>query len=82
MQLRIVVIAALLLTTACGEKKPPDVSCKTNAHLPNPPAVSKRSIPIIINWANTAVSVANLAISERDECATSLRTLRDFYNSK
>jgi hypothetical protein len=69
----------VLLIAACAPRPPmPAGDCPQNARLPYPPAATNRSVPIIVAWANTAASVANRAIGERDVCAASYAALKDW----
>jgi len=74
----VLALVGALMLAGCARPDPPLGPCPTNARLPHPPPPTRRSIPIIIAWANTAVSVANVAIAERDQCAASYSKLKEW----
>ena len=71
-------VLLMLLVVACSSPPPPMPvgECPQQARLPYPPVPQQRSVPIIVKWANTAATVANRAIAERDVCAASYDRLR------
>jgi hypothetical protein len=78
-------VLLMLLLGGCANTAtippPPVGTCTRDARLPKPPAPSQRTIPIIVKWANTAASVANRAIDERDICAGSYDRLNAWAKS-
>ena len=71
----------VLLLTACAQPSLPPIpegTCTRNARLPNPPRPAQRTIPVLLQWSNTAASVANRAIDERDLCVGSYDRLHQW----
>ena len=78
----IMLLSLLVLLTACGAPADPPTPiptafCTQEAKLPYPPVGSRRSLDGIVKWANTAASVANKAIDERDACRADYLKLRN-----
>jgi len=69
-------------TAASAPVPPPPIgTCTALAILPHPPPPNRRSVAILVAWANTAAMVANKAIEERDLCRGSYDRLNAWAHS-
>jgi hypothetical protein len=78
--MKVGIFLAMLCLSSCMTA-PPVGTCTHEAVLPTPPPPG-RSLPTLVKWANTAASVANKAIIERDLCAGSYKRLEEWTKQR